>query len=1170
MEILLCVCARIGRLVDLFMAVATALAVAVPPAIAADRPEVDQLSRQAAVHFTAGRYREALELLEKAQTLRLETLGPESAEGIEGARRIAVLWEKMGESVKAGREFERLLSVSARVLGEGHAGTVVLLGNLGASLAHQGLYAQALPINEKAYRQLRELHGERDPKTLTAQSNYAANLGRIGRDAEAIKILESNVALRTAAQGPSAPGTLHAMSELSARARSAGHSGLALDVATRCVAQSARLPDYQPEKLSCALQRAHALNGLARHSESIDVFRAAIDVAERQYGSHHWATLSARSGLADALARTGQREDAVKLSWEVWETSRRALGEDHPSTQVYLGEYADTLQEAGRIGEALSIMRGRLASAKGTLGEEHVVTLGARKTIANYLARLGRQGEALAEYEALYEVTRRALGFKHDLTLQTQRSVAHMYQQFGRYREAAGLYSQGLKDRTLLFGEASPQTISLMSDLAGVLAQLGRLEESVSLAKRAFELRVRLAGENSVAAATQSEQYAVILSRAGKHEEATRLAAKAVEVRRANLGEDHPQTLEALTSLGLVFTKAGRHRDAIASYERVLESQVRVLGEVHPRTLVTLNNLVLPYAYSDRDSDAARVAKRAIEVAERLRSEQVVSPESRQAFVAQWSNLYRNQAILAAKAGDLDGSFRATELVKARTLLESSLLRDAAVALPADAQAELSRIEAEIATLNERLALQGRQPGLRALIEADKNRKVAQLRSAWQSFLVRHPELESRVQSKTVTVREIQAQVPADVAVLSFVLFDDQALVYVITRESSKGLKTPVHAGLTDSLRALRELLGRRTVGGVQRGPSVWKLDNGAFVAAAQRPSHAVGEVTDSSEIAEFVGSKLLAPIYPVVAAKTRWIVSPDAELSLVPLEVLRVDGAPVLRRHDVSVIPALSMYPLLARREREYSALVGRKALLAMGGADYGTHPVQLKGVSPRPLYTIEEISKLIKLRSGNEDETARGFHLIGARWLPLPGSEREVEAIAALFPTSDVTLLKREAATEERLRALNDAGELQNYRFLHFAAHGYLSTVEPALSSLVLGATPAVDGYVTAADWARYRLRSDLVVLSACNTGIGKVVRGEGIVGLPYALFLAGARNTLMTLWPVHDAATAEFMTRFFERLRQGQTQAGALAQTKREFMKHPQYSREEFWAPFVLYGT
>src|SRR3972149_1626634 len=143
------VCARIGRLVDLFMAVATALAVAVPPAIAADRPEVDQLSRQAAVPFTAGRYREALELLEKAQTLRLETLGPESAEGIEGARRIAVLWEKMGESVKAGREFERLLSVSARVLGEGHAGTVVLLGNLGASLAHQGLYAQALPINEK-------------------------------------------------------------------------------------------------------------------------------------------------------------------------------------------------------------------------------------------------------------------------------------------------------------------------------------------------------------------------------------------------------------------------------------------------------------------------------------------------------------------------------------------------------------------------------------------------------------------------------------------------------------------------------------------------------------------------------------------------------------------------------------------------------------------------------------------------------------------------------------------------------------------------------------------------------------------------------------------------------------------------------------------------------------
>ena len=139
-------------------------------------------------------------------------------------------------------------------------------------------------------------------------------------------------------------------------------------------------------------------------------------------------------------------------------------------------------------------------------------------------------------------------------------------------------------------------------------------------------------------------------------------------------------------------------------------------------------------------------------------------------------------------------------------------------------------------------------------------------------------------------------------------------------------------------------------------------------------------------------------------------------------------------------------------------------------------------------------------------------------------------------------------------------------------FSTHGALAA-DPSLSSLVLSQVnldPTTDGYVTASEWERYSLRSELVVLSACDTGVGKAAAGGGLMGLPFAQVAAGNQNALVTLWPVADAATAECMTRFFKRLTEGQAQARALAAVKREFIDHPPYSHPRFWAGFVLCGV
>jgi CHAT domain-containing protein len=223
---------------------------------------------------------------------------------------------------------------------------------------------------------------------------------------------------------------------------------------------------------------------------------------------------------------------------------------------------------------------------------------------------------------------------------------------------------------------------------------------------------------------------------------------------------------------------------------------------------------------------------------------------------------------------------------------------------------------------------------------------------------------------------------------------------------------------------------------------------------------------------------------------------------------------------------------------------------------------------------------------RSVNDPQSyQRAINSLDINWCNLAGAKKELTAleklfnkslwfrIKSLFVTTEKSLfLKNHQASEAKLQELNQKRILADYRYLLFSAHGYLSTETPALSAIVLDQlhkTPNADGYITASEWPSYNLKSDLMVLSACQTANGKIVRGEGIIGLPYALYVAGNKNTLMTLWAVLDDSTADFTISFFKKLKQGMGQVEALTATKREFLNSDKYKRPLYWAAFVLYG-
>lgn len=256
--------------------------------------------------------------------------------------------------------------------------------------------------------------------------------------------------------------------------------------------------------------------------------------------------------------------------------------------------------------------------------------------------------------------------------------------------------------------------------------------------------------------------------------------------------------------------------------------------------------------------------------------------------------------------------------------------------------------------------------------------------------------------------------------------------------------------------------------------------------------------------------------------------------------------------------LPVLHM---MKHRERKNEILGVDKDLFAMGDAVYGDNTEAVSRGSQTNFFS--------SLRSKDDDDF---IDMKSLQWSNLPGTGREIDKVAALFDKKDI--FKQNDASEKNLKEMNEKGELAQYKYLLFSTHGLFVPTKPELSSIVLSQETDDednDGYVTITEWMGYELRSNLVYLSACETGLGGYQVGEGIMGIPYALTLAGNKDTVMSLWKVDDDATAEFTAAVFEKLKAGKSEVTALNETKREFLKknNSKYSSPSVWSAFLLYG-
>jgi CHAT domain-containing protein/Tfp pilus assembly protein PilF len=280
-----------------------------------------------------------------------------------------------------------------------------------------------------------------------------------------------------------------------------------------------------------------------------------------------------------------------------------------------------------------------------------------------------------------------------------------------------------------------------------------------------------------------------------------------------------------------------------------------------------------------------------------------------------------------------------------------------------------------------------------------------------------------------------------------------------------------------------------------------------------------------------------------------RIVFVPDDILNLLPFETLVTEAGTtrwLVQDHSVSYIPSLSSLRELNRRKAA-SRIRPHKDLLAFGDPFYGANEDD---------------------RGNTSQDVFQDFYSNSSiHFFRLKYSGLEIQRIGAAFKPSRMDAFLRREATEDRLKA----EPLTDYRIIHFATHGLIDDKKPARSSIILALdqNPGEDGFLQMREIFNLRMNADLVTLSACQTGLGQFIRGEGIEGLSRAFFYAGASSVLMSLWAVNDEATYQLMERFYHHLMGSETPAVALRRAKLEMIGSGVLSHPYYWAGFILNG-
>ncbi|MGA9773597.1 MAG: CHAT domain-containing protein [Blastocatellia bacterium] len=500
--------------------------------------------------------------------------------------------------------------------------------------------------------------------------------------------------------------------------------------------------------------------------------------------------------------------------------------------------------------------------------------------------------------------------------------------------------------------------------------------------------------------------------------------------------------------------------------------------------------------------------------------------------------VYRELVDLFMELGEVEKAYAYSERAKARTILNLTAAQQASPPSENNNQSSpLNALSRSITRKRAELLSSNLSPEQQANLQKDISAAERQMREEQlKSELARSKEVQ--IWTNRATVEQLQKQLAQDqTQLVQFHLGETRSFAWLFAHGEVFVATLPARKDIEDSVGAYLEVLAAP--------PIFLRMEK---------------DIAKLRKQAEALFTTLFGSLAEKIEPGQRLIVVPGGLLHYLPFEALIHNGHYLIEDHEISYSPSASMMGLWQNAKSRVDG-EDKMELLAIGASDF--EPVAGAHVAGEPVLS----GKRATTGSNNSERrtpAARGFR----RLSPLPKTRDEVQYITNLFPSDRRRLLMGKDSTEEAFKH----EPLRRYRRLHFATHSLIDEKSPLRSAVVLtrDANAEEDGLLDVREISTLNLDCDLVVVSACQTGRGQLLAGEGIVGLSWAFLRAGARSVVVSLWNVSDISTSHLMKDFYQNLTGGLSNVAALRKAKLQMLgsgkeaRHPYY-----WSSFILTG-
>ena len=1056
---------------------------------------------------------EAEPLYRRALAVTEKTLGPQHPEVASHLNNLGLLYLKMGRLADARDLLVRALSIREKALGPNHVDTATNAGNLGTVLMAQGKYVEAEPLERRALAVDEKALGPEDAGLATDLNNLGAVYYHQAKYAAAEPLYVKALSIHLKSLGNEHPIVAGDLTNIGA---------------------------LYAEERKYALAEA--------------TYRRALAIDEKAAVGKGLTIASDLNNLAGLFTGQGRYPEAEPLYRRALAIDEKAMGPEHPAVAEVLNSLATLYYGQGRYQEAEPAYRRALAIREKTLGTGHPSVALTLSGLALLKKDQGQYPEAEALYRRALAIDEKALGPEHPQVARILNGLGDLYMDVVQVPLAAPLFQRALAIDEKCLGPDHPQVGADLNYLAYVADAGGHPEEAAPVYERVIAIHEKASGATSSGLVAPLLNLGSLRTRQGNFAAAETLEKRGLSIVEAAEGPDHPDTRAALLDLAITYYGWGRTELAATYFDRALASLAKQV-----------------------DSSFTYMSER-----QRL---QFLATEPG-AFPLLFSFAVANQERDPALAGKMYDAL----------LWEKGLIAANAAALRAKI---LDSGDREAVALFDRLT--EKRAHLAALAaapagDAEWRKAMGQLdqeANAIETDLVKRSAVLADLKAVArLTWHDVQKGLKPDEAAVEYVRFP--------VHNGARWMHADAYAAVVLTPSATPRLL---LLGNAQKLEAEPVAAYRADVGRSRGVSVAAGKAGAEPPAGAGTGAAYAAfwkPLEGLLGGAKRVYVAADGILNQVPIGLFSdPTGKLLLEKYDLRVVN--STKDLLRPQHG-----AGGKTAVVMGNPAFDlTEAAQREAVSKLNAGAAAPTAAAL----AEAEPSSRGSERSGPL-PPLPATQAEAQAVALALKNAgwQVSLYTGSMALKEVM------GRARSPRVVHLATHGFFlanpatadkstpgarpvgqpagqSPGQSALRDPMLrsglffagadraraGERPAAgleDGVLTAYEASQLHLQgTELVVLSACETGLGQQANGEGVFGLRRGLQEAGAESVLMSMWPVPDQETQELMTLFYQQWLGGLDAHEALrrAQLKERETVRQRYGRDlpYYWGAFVLVG-